>query len=111
MNYTSRSEKRQQRFYAAAEKGWTYLSGQILYLSEIKKLVREGFNVIDVKTYDNKRNLHTCTVSWINAYKDGVPPMVLDYIYSIIESYPKCFVNSFAQELFITSQRVNARKH
>lgn len=110
-SYPSRSEKRQTRFCSSAEKGWNYLSGQILYLSEIKKLEKEGFVIIDIKLYDKKRKLYLCTVSWVDAYKNGIPPMVLDYIYGVIETYPKNFVNSFSQELFVTSERVNAKKH
>ena len=111
MIYTSRSDRRQQRFQAAAERGWNYISGQILYISEMKKLEKEGFVIIDSELFDKKRKLYKCTVSWVNAYKEGIPAQVLNYIYCIIETYPKCFVNSFAQELFITSERVNAKKH
>ncbi len=111
MIYTSRSERRQQRLIYAAEKGLKSLEGQILYLSEIKKLTKEGFVIVESETFDSKKKLYCCTISWQEAYKDGIPPMVLDYIYAVIESYPKNFVNSFAQELFITSARVNAKMH
>ena len=110
-NYPSRSEKRQQRFYSAAEKGWNYLTGQILYLSEIKKLEKDGFVMVDMQIFDHKRKLYSCTVSWVNAYKKGIPTAVLNYIYHVIEAYPKSLVNSFAQELFVISERVNAKKH
>lgn len=111
MIYTSRSIRRSQRFHFAAEKGLKALDGQILYLSEIKKLTKEGFVIVDSEVFDNKRKLYKCTVSWMDAYKDGIPPMVLDYIYAVIESYPINFVNSLSQELFIVAERVNAKKH
>lgn len=106
--YPSRSEKRQERLYYAAERGYKFIDNQILYLSEIRKLEKEGFTLMNVKPYNKK--LYSATIHWGNAYKCGTPYVVFSYITGVISTYPKAFITSFPQELFVISERASFRK-
>lgn len=105
ISYPTRSERRQVQLYSAAEKGEFSLENIILYPSEIKKLEKDGFTVHSVKPFISKKKLFSATVEWSNVYNSAIPHLVYSYIYGIIETYPKNFVNSFAQELFVIAHR------
>ena len=57
----SRSEKREERYSALKEKGQTSTMDN-LYLSEVKKLRKEGYTVEIVSPHPTRRNLSLCQV-------------------------------------------------
>ena len=109
-NYPSRSERRQEELYAAAERGCKFIDNVILYFSEIKKLEKSGFTLMNIKIFDAHKKLYSATIFWGNAYKCGTPYVVFSYITGVINTYPKIYINNFAEELFVISERASLRK-
>lgn len=109
-HYPSRSERRQIILYTTAERGNLSVERMLLYLSEIRKLQREGFSILNIEPSKVSNGLFSVTVDWSHAYGDDIPHIVYSYIHNIIETYPKSFVNTFAQELYVIAHRVNAKK-
>lgn len=109
-SYPSRSEKRNVQLYSAAEKGEFSLENIILYPAEIIKLKKDGFAVHNIKPFTSKKKLFVVNIEWANAYGPAIPHIVYSYIHGIIETYPKGFVNSFAQELYVIAHRINIKR-
>ena len=107
----SRREKRESKFYCLAEQGKMESNKDFsLYKSEEKSLKKaeNGFNVIRHGT-DLKKEL-PATVSWQEAFKNGIPLVVLDYCIGVIDTFPHSQINSWAQELFVIAARANYEK-
>ena len=102
--FPSRAETREVQLYAAAEKGETSLTQQKLYPGEIKKLQKDGFNIIIDGTFDSSKKLYCATIDWHNPYPDGIPHIVFSYIMAIIATYPENHVKNLAQKLYITAK-------
>ena len=109
-SYSSRADRRQVELYSSAEKGEFLIENMILYPREITKLEKDGFKVHTIKPYSNTKDLFTATVEWANAYGPSIPHMVYSYIHGIIETYPKTFVNSFAQELIMIAHKASKKE-
>lgn len=101
ISYPTRSERRELNLIQTAEKGDFSLDNLIVYPGEIRKLKKDGFVIHTVKPFDQSKSLYTVTVDWSNAYSGAIPHIVHSYIHGIIETYPKNYVKTFAQELFI----------
>lgn len=109
--YPSRSERRQDIFYAIAERGDFSAKKMLLYLSEIQKLLKEGFCILDMKPSRGSYGLYSVTIDWSHAYdEEGMPHMVYNYIHHTIETFPMNFVGNFAQELYVIAHRANTKK-
>ena len=107
IDFTSRPEERQERFFIRAERGCLD-SEEILYPSEVKRLQRDGFLIERIKTFDASKHLAVYNVSWANPFQDGIPHIVYSYITGILSSYPKSKVTNFAQELFVIARRASS---
>lgn len=109
-NYPSRYEKRQTRFYHKAEQGLLY-SEEIIYPSEKKKLIKEGFYVKEIEDFVGPNGAHpnrkliVAEVSWKHAYGYSIPYIVHAYTIGLIETFPVNSCKNFAQELFIIANR------
>ena len=110
ISYPTRSEKRQVKLYAAAEKGIFSLESVILYPSEIKKLEKDGFNVNTLKPFESKKKLFVANINWANPYGFAIPHIVHSYIHGIIETYPRNSIKNFAQELYVIAHKANFKK-
>ncbi len=105
--FCSRSDERQERFYLLAEKK-ELASEEIMYPSEVNRLLREGFQIEKLKDFNSKRALAVYNVSWANPFPNGIPHIVYSYITGILSSYPKSKVTNFAQELFVIARRASS---
>ena len=101
---TSRSDERQERFLIKAESK-QLTSEEILYPSEVKRLLRDGFSVEKIKDFDTKRNLEVYEVSWANPFPNGIPHIVYSYCIGLLNVYPRSKVNNFAQELYVIAHK------
>lgn len=106
--YPSRSEKRLNKLYIAAERGRMSIENELLYGSEKKRLAKDGFYFSSAPS--SIQSLSNCTISWYNAFPGGVPLIVHNYISGVIETYPKSHITTLAQELFVTASRANAKR-
>ena len=104
----SRNDSRQERFYKRAENA-LFVSEEILYPSEAKKLIKEGFKVQKISEYDSSRSLSLYIISWNNPYDYCVPLIVHNYMSNFINTFPK--TENFAQELFIIAGRALSQKY
>ncbi len=103
-NNPSRREIREQTILRMAEKG-TFSTILPLYGSEEKSLTKNGFTV--VRPTDNRNKPIASTVSWEDAFKNGIPPAVIDYIYGVIETFPR--VSNWAQEIHVIAARASRK--
>ncbi len=103
MSYPSRNDKRLNKLFIAAERGEMSIENELLYGSEKKKLANAGFKVTSAPSF--KENMSKCSISWLNAFPDGVPLIVHNYISGVIETYPKSHIITLAQELFVIASR------
>ena len=71
-NCLSRNEKRQLRLRYKAERGF-FTSDEVLYNSEARKLLKEGFDLLKVSGGDVRRGLSLYVVSWEHAYDKHEP--------------------------------------
>lgn len=100
----SRREKREAKFYFLAEQGY-FKAEPLLYISEERNLKKHGFEV--VRNGDNKKESLPSKVSWENAFKNGIPLIVSNYINGIIQTYPESAIINWAQELYVIAARAN----
>lgn len=107
-NEPSRREKRESKFYLAAEKGIMECKTS-LFKSEGKSLKKQGFDVFFPESF-NERKSSPMAVSWKNAFKSGIPLIVSNYIDGTIMTYPKSAINNWAQELYVIAARANHKK-
>ena len=102
----SRREKREIKFYYFAEKGHMFCSDVFLFKGEAKNLVnRHGFTV--TRFGENDKKSLPSTVSWDDAFKNGIPLIVQNYICGTIETFPKLAIENWAQELYVIAARAN----
>ena len=104
----SRSERRQAILYTVAERGELSARKMLLYLSEIQKLLKEGFCILDMEPSRVSYGLFSVTIDWSHAFdEEGMPHMVYNYIHHTIETFPKNFITNFAQELYVIARRAS----
>ena len=106
--FPSRSEKRLTKFYTAAEKGCMSLDDELLYSSEIKRYIKQGF-VVSYKP-SSMKNLNNSNIDWSHAFKNGIPHIVFSYITGVIVTYPESHIKTFAQQLYVIAARANRFK-
>lgn len=102
----SRRERREQKLVYAAEHG-IFNVEVFLFPGEAENLVKKGFSV-NRNGNDRKKSLPSL-VSFSNPFKNGMPPIVADYVTGRIETFPK--VSNWAQELYAIAARVNYEKN
>ena len=105
-NFPSRQEKRIRRLFFRAEHGF-FCSEEILYPSEVKKLLDQGFTILLIKEFDRKRNLGIYIISWDDAYNSQIPLEVFDYINGLINTCPETHIKTLAQRLYVIAQKVD----
>ena len=103
-NFPSRRDKRLNRLFYRAEHGF-FSSEEILYPTEAKKLVNQGFNVLLLKDFNRDLNLGIYIISWDEAYECKIPLEVFDYICGIINTCPENHIKTLAQRLYVISKR------
>lgn len=105
----SRREKRESKLYSLAEQGKLESNDFRLFKSEEKNLkIKHGFDVIRFGT-DLRKDLPS-NISWKEAFKKGIPLIVINYCTGIIETFPKSSIENWAQELFVIAVRANFEK-
>ena len=105
----SRREKRESKCLYLAEQGFMTCDCFSLYKSEAKSLrERDGLDVCRHGIY-TKKELPS-TISWNEAFKDGTPLDVSNYITGIADIFPKWAIKNWAQELYVIAARVNFEK-
>jgi len=105
----SRRERRESKFHYLAEQGEMLCDSFSLYKSEEKDLRdKHGFYV--VRHGDNLKSDLPSTVSWANPFKGGIPLIVFDYCIGVIDTFPKSYIQNWAQELFVTAARAKYEK-
>ena len=109
-SYPSRSEKREIQLYSAAEQGLCSLYRIPLYLSEIRRLQKQGFKVEVIEVCEFSKDMYYCTIDWFNPFFNGSPHMVFSYTHNFIETYPKNHVTNFAQELYVIAHKSSNAK-
>ena len=105
INEPSRSEIREELFYSEAEKG-KYEFRTHLFISEEKRLIKQGFSVERLGT--NKKKSLPSIVSCKFSFKTGIPPVVSSYIDGKIQTFPQ--VGNWGQELYVIAARANKKK-
>jgi hypothetical protein len=103
----SRKEKRESKFYFKAEQG-EFDADTSLYGSEERNLKKSGFTI--VRNEKNKKEAAPSNVSWKDAFKGNIPPLVSDYISGRIKTFPDSAIQNWAQELYVIAARVNFKK-
>lgn len=89
-----------------ARKGSFKAEKLLVFPSAFKKLKKEGFELIKLGTQNGKRDkVFVIFVSWENAYKDGIPSAVSEYISGKSSEYPEEYVENFSQKLFILASK------
>lgn len=106
--FKSRSDKRLIKLRCAAGEGCMSLDNELLYGSEIKRYEKQGFEVSH--TPSSIKNLDNSKIDWSNAFNGNVPYQVFCYISGITPVYPKVYVKTFAQELYVIAAHVNYNK-
>ncbi len=101
----TRREKRESKIICAAERG-NFEAEIPTYGSEAASLVKDGLKVV---RHGEKKNVSLpSTVSWKEAFRKGIPPIVSDYISGQIVTIPK--VSNWAQQLYMIAARANNQK-
>lgn len=111
MNTTpSRRERRESRFYHLAEQGkMESINDFLLFKSEEKNLTsKHGLDVI--RHGSNTKKQLPSTVSWENAFKNGIPLLVMNYCTGVIGTFPKSAIENWAQELYVIAARARHEK-
>ena len=107
-NTPSRREKRESKFYLIAENGEFCCKTVSLFKSEVRTLVKNGF---DIQRYgENESKSLPAEVSWEHAFKSGIPLIVFEYIEGNIQTFPTAHVENWAQELYVIAARANKVK-
>lgn len=103
----SRYEKREFKFCCKAKKG-LFSSEEVLYPSEVKKLLNQGFEVTKIRNFgsSNKKMIYA-NVSWQHAYGYAIPEIVSAYILGEINTFPYQMVKYSSQELYIIARKVS----
>ena len=105
----SRREKRDLKFLRLAEQGLMSSDDFSLYKSEERALRdKDGFDVCR-HGLDIKKEL-PAVVSWGEAFKDGIPLVISNYISGDVDTFPKWALKNWAQELYVIAARVNFEK-
>lgn len=107
--YASRSEARNKRLHAAANKGLMFVENILLYSSEVKKCKKQGFTVSHESARPN--NLMNSKIDWSNAFNNGIPFSVHSYIVGAVSEFPEDDVETLAQELYVVAARVQKNKN
>lgn len=107
-SYPSRNDTRETKLYIVAERG-EFCLDYLLYSSEIKRLEKQGFRILNVKPF-TKHGLYSVTIDWCRAFGDAVPHTVFAYTHGIIETFPKASVDNFAKELYIIAEKASLIK-
>lgn len=99
------------KLYTEAEKGYKS-SKDIAFLREIKILrnPENDFEVVRESFHKKYKGMHNVIISYANAYKDGIPLIVLAYISGEINFYPTAFIDTFAKELFVIAEKALRKK-
>lgn len=96
--------KSTQHLVSTAQQGLFEAEGLVLLPSVFKGLKKEGLETTKTGTKNGARNkLFISSVSWKNAYKDGVPTVVSEYISGKTKKYPEEEIKNLAQKLFVLS--------
>ena len=100
MQNTSRRNRREARLVYIAEKG-LFKATLHLFKSECRRMRKLGFTVPAFT--GNEKRAEAIEVSWEKAFSDGAPPVVLDYVYGVTNTFPK--TDNWAQELYVIAAR------
>lgn len=96
--------KSTQHLVYIAQRGAFEVKGLVLLPSVFKELKKQGLDMTKTGTKSGARNkVFISSVSWKNAYKNGVPSVVSEYISGKSKNYPENEVKNLAQKLFILS--------
>ena len=106
--FPSRSEKRLIKLYKAAESGQMSLDSELLYGSEIKRYIKQGFTVSHKPS--SIKNLDNSKIDWSHAFNNGIPHIVFSYITGVIVTYPESHIENFAQRLYVIAACANRSK-
>ncbi len=93
-----------QHLVSIAQQGLFEANGLVLLPSVFKDLKKEGLKVTKTGTKNGARNkVFISSINWENAYEDGVPVIVTEYISGKSKIYPKEEIKNLAQKLFVLS--------
>lgn len=93
-----------------ARKGSFKVNEFVIFPSVFKKLKKEGFELIKLDTQKGKRDkVFVVFVSWENAYKDGVPTAVSEFISGKSSEYPEADIQNFSQKLFVLASKARSK--
>lgn len=101
----SRYEQRKKSLRAIAQNGFFNLQGLTLFPSEVKRLNRDGFDVVELYREGGKNKVIHVNIYWKLAYKAEIPIAVSNYINGITNTFPQECINNLAQELYVISSR------
>ena len=107
-NEPSRREKRESKFYLAAEKGNMECKVS-LFKGEGKSLRKKGLVVCFPDNF-NEKKASPVVASWKDAFKTGIPLIVSNYIDGTIMTFPWSAIENWAQELYVIAARANHLK-
>lgn len=102
MYSSSRKQRREVLLYQTAEQGKYEISDK-LYKTEIRSLIRNGFNVTPFR--ESKETV-ACKISWKVPFPSGTPAIISAYLNGEIETFCAKGLN-FAQELYVISRKHN----
>ena len=108
--YPSRAEKRQDALYRLAERGFLSMLNAVLYPAEVKKLIKEGFQIKNVRQFESSKSLVTADISWENAFGYAVPEIAHAYVTGQNNKFPP-LARTFPQKLWVIASRVRYAKH
>lgn len=109
MQNPSRREQRDAKFLYLAEQGEMSCNTFSLYKSEEKALRdKDGFTVVR-HGEDLKKELRS-DISWSEAFNDGLPLIVSNYISGVVDTFPKWVLKNWAQELYVIAARAKVEK-
>lgn len=109
MQKPSRREQRDAKFLYLAEHGEMCCKNFSLYKSEERTLRdKDGFDV--VRHGENINKELPAIISWSEAFKDGLPLIVSNYIAGIVDTFPKWALKNWAQELYVIAARAKVEK-
>lgn len=93
-----------------ARKGSFKAEELVVFPSVFKKLKKEGFEIVKLGSRNGKKDkVFVLNVSWENAYKDGIPSAVSEYISGKSSEYPEEYVENFSQKLFLLASKARAK--
>lgn len=104
------AEQKVSNFSLEAIKGKFFYENAILCKSEIRCLENYGFEVFKAKPFDSAKKTFSATISWKNAYCNGLPLVVYDHIHGLNEDKPFYWPCNYAQLLYVVSSKANLKK-